>query len=184
MFDQFDKKLSRELDALGVAEMKIMLDVWRKRRYFIKWPKQRRLLLDGTIRKNYHEYPASIVAEHKKAGIPGTPDRRSNGPAIEAYLLAGGKRPSKSDGKGWDIHHLYNGQFPANGSGKTLYAVQEGKHFTQAAGLVAIHPIAHACAHEYFWFSWQLRREAHERFRYDPDCVFSARIDNMGFTTR
>jgi hypothetical protein len=124
----------------------------------------------------------SNVSKLKKAGI--TVDSRSNGPAVMAYRLAGGERPKRRDGKQcWNIHHLYDGRFPANDVGKTLHAVKDGKHFTQAAGLVAIHPIAHACAEEYFWFAWQLRREAFLRFGYDPDGVFSVRTDSMGFKT-
>jgi len=59
--------------------------------------------------------------------------------------------------------------------------MQNGKHFTQSAGLVAIHPIAEALKDEYFYFSWLLRYEAFLRFNYDPDGVFSEKIDEHGF---
>jgi hypothetical protein len=175
---QFRRNLRKELDTLGAAERNVVLGVWGNRRDFVRWPKRSLLLLKGRIKKRYHRYPRSIVSELRKAGIP--VDRRSNGPAVMAYCLAGGKRPLRRDGKqGWNIHHVYDGRFPANGSGTTLHAVRDGKHFTQAAGLVAIHPIAHACANEYFWFAWQLRREAFLRFGYDPDGVFSTRTDRI-----
>jgi hypothetical protein len=184
---RFRRNLRRDLDTLGAAEKKLVLEVWNNRGDFVRWAKRSRLLLKGRMNehrgKKYHSYPRSIVSEAKKAGI--RVDRRSNGPAVMVYRLAGGERPMRRDGKqGWNIHHLYDGRFPANGSGKTLRAVKDGKHFTQAAGLVAIHPMAHACAHEYFWFAWKLRREAFRRFGYDPDGVFSARTGRMGFKTK
>ena len=52
---------------------------------------------------------------------------------------------------------------------------------TQAAGLVAVHPAAEALKDEYFHFAWRLRREASLRFGYDPDEVFSERVDEFGF---
>ena len=62
-----------------------------------------------------------------------------------------------------------------------LHAVKEGKHFTQPAGLFAIHPIAEALKDEYFYFAWLLRHEAFLRFGYDPDAVFSEKTDEYGF---
>jgi hypothetical protein len=59
--------------------------------------------------------------------------------------------------------------------------VKNGKHFTQSAGLVAIHPIAEALKDEYFHFALLLRHEAFLRFNYDPDAVFSQKIDEYGF---
>jgi len=86
-----------------------------------------------------------IKRELKERGIP--IDSRSNGPAIIVYKLAGGKRPKRAEStKEWSIHHIYNGKFPFREGGKILHAVKEGKHFTQSAGLVAIHPIAEALA--------------------------------------
>ena len=65
--------------------------------------------------------------------------------------------------------------------GRSLHAVKNGKHFTQAAGLVAVHPIAESLKDEYFHFAWLLRREAFLRFGYDPDAVFSEKTDEYGF---
>lgn len=172
----FGSNLSEGLDALGTAERKLVLSLWDYRSDFVRWPKRSLLLWEGETKKKYHAYPSSIVSKLKNAGIF-TVDRRSNGPAVMAYCLAGGIRPLRRDGRQrWNIHHLYDGRFPRNSSGKTLHAIKDGKHFTQAAGLVAIHPIAHACADEYCWFAWQLRREAFLRFGYDPDGVFGARV--------
>ena len=43
------------------------------------------------------------------------------------------------------------------------------------------HPIAEAPRDEYFCFAWQLRHEAFLRFGYDPDAVFSEKVDERGF---
>ncbi len=98
-----------------------------------------------------------------------------------SFLLAGGERPTQSNGQGWHIDHIYDGEFPWVTRSRSLHAVKEGSHFTQAAGLVAIYPIAEALKDEYFYFAWLLRREAFLRFSYDPDCVFSEKVDEYGF---
>jgi len=138
---------------------------------FISWPNRKLLLLPGAIRKNYHRYPESIRQQLIEAHI--TPDSRSNGPAICSFLLAGGIRPLREDGKGWNIHHIYDGKFPINDNMLTLRAVANDQYFTEAAGLVALHPIAHAVADEFYEFAWWLRKEAFDRFGFDPDKVFS-----------
>ena len=72
--------------------------------------------------------------------------------------------------------------WPAFGVSATcVHAVKDGKHFTQAARLVAIHPIAEALKDEYFYSAWVLRYEAFLRFNYDPDGVFSEKIEQNGF---
>ena len=59
--------------------------------------------------------------------------------------------------------------------------MKDGNHFTQSAGLVAVHPIAEALADEYSYFAWLLRCESFKRFDYDPDLVFCKKIDEFGF---
>ncbi len=66
------------------------------------------------------------------------------------------------------------GRYPAVGSTASTRAVIHGNYFTEAAGLVAIHPIADALADELAYFAWLLRHEAFRRFGFDPDGVFSA----------
>ena len=63
----------------------------------------------------------------------------------------------------------------------SLRAVRDGKHFTQSAGLVAIHPAAEAPRGECFRFARLPRHEAFLRFDYDPDTVFSERAGECGF---
>jgi len=98
-----------------------------------------------------------------------------------AFLLAGGKRPKRSNNQGWRIDHIYDGKFSWTIDKQTLHAVKDGNHFTQSAGLIAIHPIAEALRDEYFYFTWLLRHEAFIRFNYDPDMVFCKKIDKYGF---
>ena len=63
----------------------------------------------------------------------------------------------------------------------TLHAAKAGDHFTQSAGLVAVHPIADALCDEFPFFAWRLRVESFNRHGYDPDRVFGERCDPLGF---
>ncbi len=91
-----------------------------------------------------------------------------------AYLVAGGHRVARfGSTNAVSIHHLYSGKFPYLGHTTTLHAPKHGAHFTQSAGLVAIHPIADAMCDEYPFFSWFLRAKAFLLFGYDPDGAFS-----------
>ena len=171
-----------KLDELSASEKKIITEVWEHRAEFVQRPAEARLLWEGCVRVKYHTYPDEIKRELKRQGI--ALDSRSNGPAIMSFLLARGERPNRADStKGWSIHHIYNGKFPFIEGGKTLHAVKDGTHFTQSAGLAALHPIAHALADEYFYFVWLLRQESFLRFNYDPDMVFCKKIDEYGFKT-
>jgi len=127
--------------------------------------------MPGAVRIKYHQYTHEQKRRLRDAGI--TPDSRSNGPAIMAYRLAGGDRPPRvSPGREWSIHHIYDGKFPAPGASVPKHAVNDGLCFTEAAGLVAVHPIADALADEVPYFAWLLRQEAFDRFGFDPDGVF------------
>lgn len=53
----------------------------------------------------------------------------------------------------------------------TTHAIKDGRYFTEAAGLVAVHPLADAMAEEFADFAWWLRREAYKKFGFDPDNV-------------
>lgn len=79
------------------------------------------------------------------------------------------------------MHHIYSGKFPYGAGRQTLHAAKHELHFTQSAGLVAVHPVADALCDELPCFSWLLRGMAFERFRYDPDSVFGAATNEFGF---
>lgn len=154
---------------------------------FVEWPKKSILLWrscdriaeDGKKQK-FHAYPKKLrkLAKAKNVRL----DSRANGPAIVSFLLAGGDRPAREGStNSWSIHHLYSGKFPYIGSETTLHAPRSGLHFTQSAGLVAIHPIADAMCDEFPAFAWLLRAHAFKKFKYDPDGVFSKARDRYGF---
>jgi hypothetical protein len=175
----FKSRVDPEFKKLTASEKRIINEVWEHRTDYIKWPSKARLLWPGCIRVKYHQVPDRIKEEARSRGVQ--VDSRSNGPAIMAFLLAGGERPIRSNGQGWHIDHIYDKKFPWPTRGRSLHAVKDGRHFTQSAGLVAIHPIAEALKDEYFYFAWLLRHEAFLRFGYDPDAVFSEKAGEYGF---
>lgn len=177
----FSSLINSKLDGLNNLERDIVQNVWENKESFIKWPKEAILFWPDCVRIKYHNYPLDLKNKIKLKGIP--VDSRSNGPAINAFLFAGGFRPKRhsNPNREWSIHHIYDGKFPLKAGIKTLHAVKDGKHFTQSSGLVAIHPIADALADEYSFFAWKLRYEAYQKFKYDPDCIFSGKNDENGF---
>ncbi|MEW6408193.1 MAG: hypothetical protein AB1465_05910 [Patescibacteria group bacterium] len=131
-------------------------------------------------KQKYHSFPEIIKQQAKQKGI--YLDSRPNGPAVAAFEFAGGERPQRhgSNNK-WHIHHLYSGKFPYIKKEETIHAAKDCLHFTQAAGLVALHPLADALADECPAFTWFLRYKVYEKFGYDPDQAFSEKIDKWGF---
>jgi len=145
--------------------------VWKQKEQFVCWPEKSLLFMPGVVRTKTHTYTDKQKKQLKDGGIK--PDARSNGPAICAYLLASGERPFRhGERRGWSIHHIYDGKFPAFENGTTIHAVKDGNYFTESAGLVAIHPIADALADEVPYFAWLLRHTAFKKFSFDPDNVF------------
>ena len=152
--------------------------IWGQRDAYIRWPRHQRLLLEGIVRhadgNNQHcyDYPPELEAEIRQAGLP--IDRRNNGPAILAFQLAGGDRPRRPfpENWGWTIHHIYDGQHPHFNNTPVPHAKNNGKLFTEAAGLVAIHPLADYVATNVPLLAWLLRWEAFCRFDFDPMKVF------------
>lgn len=172
---EFIRRMECECDPL-LARLTTL--VWSNRRRFVRWPKAEVLLWKGLRRRNEHsnprcyKYPADVLARLQQLGIDR--DTRSNGPAIAAFKLAGGVRPKRRDlDWGWAIHHIYDGRFVAPHRTRSLHATQKGDHFTNSAGLVALHPIADGLAGECGYFAWLLRFEAFVRFHYDPDSAFA-----------
>lgn len=175
-----DEWLEREVASLINQEDRILIEpvipnilrmVRFAERSILLWPACDRLRPPDR-KQRVHKYPDHLKERLKAKGV--TMDTRSNGPAIAAFLFAGGERPTRSGStNGWSIHHLYSGKFPYIGRNETLHAVKHGDHFTQSAGLVAVHPILDAVCDEYACITWYLRARAFERFQYDPDQVFS-----------
>ncbi len=166
---------------------KVYIEIFSGFDSFCNYAEKSVLLWDGcnrdkekTGKQKYHQFSDSIKKSAKQQRI--RLNSLPNGPAIVAYAFAGGVRPARyGSNNQWHIHHLYSGKFPYFGKDKTLHAVKDGKHFTQATGLVALHPLMDALADESPAFTWFLRYKAYEKFGYDPDQVFSNRIDSYGF---
>ena len=127
------------------SEVQQIVDiVWNNKDKFMFWPATATLKYSAKDRTvNYHSYTVEEKKEAKLLNI--RPDTRSNGPAVTAYLVSGGKRPERTDGKrGWTIHHVYDGKFPLSEGGKVSHAVKNVGPFSHSGGLVAIHPVADA----------------------------------------
>jgi hypothetical protein len=154
---------------------------------FVRWAAEAILLWPGCNRvpepgrkHRYFSYPDHIKKLARTQSI--RLDTRPNGPAIASFLLAGGERPQRfGSSNAWSIHHLYSGKFPYRGSHETTHAAKDCHHFTQSAGLVAVHPVADSLADECPFFTWLLRAKSFVRFGYDPDRVFSTEVDDYGF---
>lgn len=149
---------------------------------FVKFPEKSVLLWSGCYRHGRaHDFPGPLKESLAKQKVK--PNSLTNGPAINAFLFAGGKRPnSNQPGRGWNIHHLYDGMITYHARESSLHAVKDGNHFTQSAGLVAVHPVADALCNEVPAFAWYLRGLSLQKFGYDPDGVYpGGRTDEYGF---
>jgi hypothetical protein len=153
--------------------------IWNQRNTYIRWPRKSRLLLDGVTRhpdgnnQRCYNYSDDLVRELAEAGLPD--DRRNNAPAILAFQLAGGDRPRRPypSSWAWTIHHIYDGQHSGRGNQNVPRAVSDGKLFSEAAGLVAVHPLADYISTNVPLLAWLLRWEAFRRFNFDPMGVFN-----------
>lgn len=157
------------LDRLEPPEQQMASLIWSERNYFFRWPVHHLLLWPECVRplgRGYHEYPAETVAMFRNFGLGGG-DRRSNGPAVMSYQIAGGELVGAPS---WPIHHIYDGLHPLVDDRPVTRAVTRGDLFSEAAGLVAAHPVAHEAAHRFAYIAWNLRLEAFRRFDgFDPD---------------
>jgi hypothetical protein len=169
------------------AERAVLATVAAQLDAFVRWPTKALLLWQGCNRipdegkrQKYFCYPESIKLQARAVNV--RLDTRQNGPAIAAFLIAGGARPERfGSSNAWSIHHLYSGKFPYLNRTTTTHAAKEALHFTQSAGLVAAHPVADALVDEFPFFAWLLRGHAFLRHGYDPDAVFSSSQDQFGF---
>jgi hypothetical protein len=172
---------------LDISLKNVLNEVGTNIDHFVRWPGKALLLWNGCDRKaeegkkqKYHKYPAHLKSLAKTASFK--LDTRPNGPAIASFIAAGGDRPIRfGSSNRWSIHHLYSGKFPFPGRQTTKHASKSAVHFTQSAGLVAVHPIADSLVDEFPFFTWFLRLEAFSKFGYDPDSVFSVSQDEFGF---
>ena len=172
-------KFILEMANLDNSLNRIANEVWSNKDRFIRWSTRSLLFWAGLVRhpdgrrKDCYKFSPKRKALLKRANLE--EDARNNGPAILAFRLAGGDRPTRVDfpRHHWSIHHIYDGRFPAKDGKSVLHASRDGEHFTQAAGLVALHPLADGLVGDCSFFAWLLRYEAFIRFNYDPDGVFN-----------
>lgn len=170
---------STEADILKSVVLGLDAFVHWPRKAVLLWPECDRVPQPGKKQK-YFKYPDHI--RQFARGLNVKLDTRMNGPAIAAFRLAGGHRPQRfGSTNSWSVHHLYSGKFPYFERHATTHAVKHCHHFTQSAGLVAVHPIADALVDEFPFFAWLLRAQAYLQFGYDPDGVFSTKRDDYGF---
>ena len=168
-----------EMGASNNSLNRIANEIWSDKDRFIRWPNPSLLFWTGLIRhpdgrkKDCYKFSTKHKVLLKRANLE--EDARNNGPAILSFRLAGGDRPKRSDfpRHHWSIHHIYDGRFPARLGAPVLHATRNGDHFTQSAGLVALHPVADGFVGDCAYFAWLLRYESFERFNYDPDKVFN-----------
>jgi hypothetical protein len=84
------------------------------------------------------------------------------------------------------LRHLYDGQHPFAGSAESLRSQDEGDHYTQTAGVVAVHPLVNQLWSVSPAIAHSLRARAFARFGYDPDKALAAEgreHDAFGFVT-
>lgn len=187
--NDLDAWLKDEIQANDAPLRRVVAGVCRDLPYFLRWASEAVLLWHGCDRippegnrQRIHKYPDTIKVEARK--IKHSLDTRPNGPAIAAFLIGGGERPQRlGSNNSWSIHHLYSGKFPYHGRDATTHAAKQPRHFTQCAGLIAVHPIADQMCDEIPAFAWFLRAESFRRFGYDPDGVFSRKQNEFGFAT-
>ena len=137
------------------TEWTAILSILTDPEHFFQWPQLGALFWPECVRTQNdreHIFTKELVIQLERLGLK--PDTRTNGPAINSFQAAGGKRPIWGN-EGWPIHHVFNG-------------TDDGQLFTHSAGLVAAHPVAHHLAHKSELLKWLLWREAFLRFGFDP----------------
>ena len=107
----------------------------------------------------------------------------SRNPAFTAFRYAGGHAPQTPQGEPWVLRLLYSGEQPFVGRTATLTCPEEGNHFTQTAGMVAVHPAIHQLWNTCPAVAHTLRARAFALFGYDPDGVLAEGHHDFGFVT-
>lgn len=104
-----------------------------------------------------------------------------------AFTLAGGSLHASEDEGHWRLRHLYDGRHSFEGRERTLNAYDDGDHFTESAGIVAVRSTSDDDLGHYGCIIKTLRWRVFKDFNYDPDHYFVLdpdAHDQFGFTCR
>jgi len=104
-------------------------------------------------------------------------------PRGSAFRCAGGNVPQAvPDADAWQLIHLYAAA-PAFDNGAAFDGTAQPKHYTQSAGLVAVHPVVYHLTGQFPCIVWTLRARSFMRFNHDPANYFApqSQHDNCGF---
>jgi hypothetical protein len=103
--------------------------------------------------------------------------------AVAAFKRCGGVMPvAVPDACQWRLFHLYDDMTHLV-VGNRVESERAGRQFTQAAALVAAHPVVYHLKGEHACIESTLRAKAFTRFNYDPLNLFAPETDhdNCGF---
>jgi hypothetical protein len=109
----------------------------------------------------------SLGNELSKVGV-GSIEQYPAHPERFAFKFAGGWLQQD-----WFFKHLYDGSIALGSAKKRLNALKRGKHFTQTAGMAAIHPIVQELYEAYPCLRRTLQARSFASFGYDPEHFFS-----------
>lgn len=128
-------------------------------------PKELALTCIGPIGLSAYE-EKELIAALKERGISCT-EKYPVHPDRFAFAFARGQHPND-----WTFHHLYDGIVPFHGRKKTLDAQKHGRHFTETAGMVTVHPLVQELYDHCACIRRTLRARSFTQFKYDPDEYF------------
>jgi len=135
-----------------------------------RFPNRAILLWDKCIRESRkYTWPDGFKDRFRRNGHRGLVNAMRNGPPRTAFTVAGGEYRS-----GWELDHIYDRPILRR------YALPEGRHFTQSAGLVCMTRDFHLNRDTHDL--WLLRGISYLLFGYDPLGAFnSSARDEYGF---
>lgn len=129
-------------------------------------PKELALTCIGPIGLSDYE-EKQLMGALKERGISAT-EKFPVHPDRFAFAFARGQHPND-----WTFHHLYDGILPFHGQRKTLDARKHGRHFTETAGMVTVHPLVQELYDHRACIRRTLRARSFTQFKYDPDEDFA-----------
>ncbi len=133
------------------------------------------------LRQDDEEYAVLVRQEDPEALNPGAQSFWAF--AAAGFRYGGGVVPqAPPEADGWKTRHLYAGA-PALAAGVAFDATRDPNHYTQSAGIVAVHPVVDHLMALHPCMVFTLRWRAFDAFRYDPANYFAPQAghDACGF---